>query len=196
MILKMKRGLYIIMALALWSSCKTPIKTSVEKSLKHNSSVAYAFPMDWIGQYKGTLTIVSSPNDSTTVDMGLSIGVPDRMGLYPWILTYGADDKRYYGLEAVNAAKGHYRVDELNSIKLDGYLRGNHFVTRFEVMGSDLLVDYEKQAGGIKIRFYVSGASLINETGGEVLAQDTVPRVKSYPIMVIQDAWLQEINGK
>ena len=61
-------------------------------------------------------------------------------------------------------------------------------------MGTDLLVDYEKQAEGISIRFYLTGATPVNETGGEVLGQDTVPKVKSYPINVIQDAWLPEIK--
>ncbi len=195
MILKMKRGLYCLIALALWSSCKSP-KTSIQdRELGETSpQVNYAFPMDWIGTYKGQLVILTSPKDSTIVDMGLSIGAPDQTGLYPWIITYGSEDKRYYGLEAIDAVRGHYRIDELNSIKIDGYLRGNHFITRFEVMGSDLLVDYEKQAEGIRIRFYVTGAASLNETGGEVLGQDTVPTVKSYPIMVIQEAWLSEIG--
>ena len=173
-------------------------KTTGKKTLPPQSGPdlvvpQYVFPFDWIGNYEGKLVILTSPKDSTFVNMGLKIGSPDVSGLYPWVITYGETDKRYYGLEAINPEEGHYRIDELNSIKLDGYLRGNHFITRFEVMGSDLLVDYKKQPGGIAVRFYVSRASFINETGGEVFGQDTVPTVKSFPLLVVQDAWLKEV---
>ncbi len=189
----MKQGLGLIIVIMILIGCKTPKNKSLNTIPETPTVIPlYDFPFEWIGEYKGELVILTSPKDSTVIEMGLKIGQPDASGLYSWVISYGETDKRYYGLEAINVEKGHYRIDELNSIKLDGYLRGNHFVTRFEVMGSDLLVDYEKKPEGISIRFYVSGAAAINETGGEIFGQDTVPTVKSYPIFVIQDAWLKE----
>ena len=178
------------MVLVTIMACKTTKLTEPTSSVIPNRA-SFTFPMDWLGEYEGTLYIMSSPKDTTAVKMGLSIQNPDNTGLYPWILSYGDADKRYYGLEAINVQKGHYRVDELNSIKLDGYLRGNHFVTRFEVMGSDLLVDYERQPGGILTRFYVS-RDQPSLTGGEVFGSDTIPEVKTYPLVVFQEAFLRK----
>lgn len=191
----MKQGLSLVIVIMILLGCKTlKNKTLPKTPPPPDITPLYDFPFDWIGEYRGELIILTSPQDSTVVDMGLKIGQPDATGLYPWIITYGETDKRFYGLEAIDVEKGHYRIDELNSIKLDGYLRGNHFITRFEVMGSDLLVDYEKRPKGINIQFYLSGAAPINESGGEIFGQDTVPSVRSYPMLVVQEANLKEVS--
>lgn len=177
----------------LLNSCKVT-KPIVATAPLLDQAKTYFFPGDWLGDYAGVLVIYSAGNDTTQVEMSLSIQQPDATGLYPWIIGYGKDDLRYYGLEAINATKGHYRVDELNSIKLDGYLRGNHFISKFQVMKSDLLVDYEKRPEGILVRFYVSSATDYNSTGGETLGSDTIPTVKSYPIAVYQEALLKPVS--
>jgi len=180
-------------AIGLFISCKTTTITEPVATLT-TPIKNYSFPGEWLGDYAGELIIHSAGMDTTRVDMSLSIQQPDATGLYPWIIGYGKDDLRYYGLEAINAAKGHYRVDELNSIKLDGYLRGNHFISKFQVMKSDLLVDYEKRPDGILVRFYVSSATDYKTTGGEALGSDTIPSVRTYPIAVYQEALLKPVN--
>jgi len=177
-------------------SCRTTKASVVDEVLTEvltDESRQYSFPMEWLGDYAGTLKIYKGVTDTINVDMTLSIQQADATGLYPWIIGYGKDDLRYYGLEAINAIKGHYRVDELNSIKLDGYLRGNHFVSKFQVMKSDLLVDYEKREGGILVRFYVSSSTDFIKTGGEVIGSDTIPNVLTYPIAVYQEAMLKPV---
>jgi len=171
----------------IFISCKT-----TQKAKTVNPTIQYLFPLDWIGDYEGELHIFNNSGDTTKVKMQLTIDNPNAEGYYPWIIRYGEDDIRAYGLEAINAERGHYVVDEFNSIRLDGYLRDNHFITRFGVMTSDLLVDYERVAEGILVHLYITGKDPINTTGGEIFAKDTVPIVRSFPIPVFQSALLKK----
>jgi len=169
--------------------CKT-------KKLQPETDVVreYDFPLDWIGQYEGTLNIYNAQSDTSTILMHLDIGYPDKSGFYPWTITYGEDDVRAYGLEAVNPQKGYYRIDEFNSIKLDAFVRAGHFTSRFEVMGSDLIVDYCRVNGGMEVRFFISQSQPMSISGGQIFGQDTVPEVKSYNMVAFQKAFLREIK--
>ena len=169
------------------SSCHTAKKTSMQKEKRE-----YIFPLDWIGEYTGELHIFSATQDTNTIDMTLTIGNPNAEGYYPWVIKYGEDDIRSYGLEAINAVTGHYIVDEFNSIRLDGFLRDNHFISHFEVLNSTLLVDYERVPEGILVNLYVSNSDPMNTTGGEIFAKDTVPTVKSFAVPVFQSALLKK----
>lgn len=179
-------GLFLIMP-----SCRVSKKASLTAEIEEEE---FVFPMDWIGHYQGQLKILSPTKDTTQIGMQLIVDYPDALGVYPWVLIYGKDDIRSYGLEAVNAVDGHYLIDEYNSIKIDSYLSGNHFVSRFSVMGSDLLVDYERVSEGVEVKLYVSQSSNVNETGGEIIAKDTVPRVNSYRMLAVQEALLLKIK--
>lgn len=179
----------LLLSILFCMACKVKDKSLAIKSSESN--VSFQFPMDWIGKYEGPLLIFND-NKVDTINMQLIIGDPNMDGFYPWTLVYGDSDIRSYGLEAINPEKGHYRIDEFNSIKIDGYLRHNHFVSRFSVLNSDLIVDYERIVEGIKVNFYVTGFNEISETGGEIIANDTVPVVKSYPLQVIQSAILKK----
>lgn len=170
----------------LWA-CKTS-----QKQLKSEIKTTYLFPLDWIGQYEGELLIFNASPDTNRINMKLTIGNPNAEGFYPWIIQYGDEDIREYGLEAIHAESGHYIMDEFNSIRLDCYLRDNHFISRFEVMGSDLMVDYERVSEGILLNLYVTRTESISTTGGQIFDRDTVPRVKSFEIPVFQRALLKK----
>jgi len=178
--------LFVMISPIFWA-CKTP-----QKVKDASEQESYLFPLDWIGAYKGELLIFSSPTDTNKVMMQLTIGNPNAEGFYPWTIQYGEEDIRYYGLEAMNASKGHYIIDEYNSIRIDSYLRDNHFISRFEVMNSDLLVDYQRVSEGILVNLYVSGKDEINTTGGQIFAKDTVPNVRSFPVPLFQRALLKK----
>lgn len=154
----------------------------------------FIFPFEWVGHYKGDLNIYKTNKISTTIVMELIIGNPDAAGYYPWTIIYNENDVRKYGLEAINSDIGHYRIDEFNSIQIDGYLNDGHFVSRFDVMGSDLLVDYHKTFDGIDVNFYITKSEAKNITGGEVIGTDTIPKVNSYPLLVFQQAKLVRIS--
>ena len=162
--------------------------------LEETEQKEFIFPLEWVGHYKGTLKIYKENKENTIINMELIIGNPNGSGYYPWTLIYNDEDIREYGLEAINSDLGHYRINEFNSIQIEGYLNNGHFVSRFDVMGSDLLVDYHRTNKGIDVSFYISKTQAETMTGGEIIARDTVPSVKSFPILVFQKAELLRIS--
>jgi len=187
----MKIWLFLITMVFFASSCK-PITKLVKNETELNEK--YAFPQDWVGLYQGNLIIHSANGDTTQIEMELIIDQPDALGLYPWVLKYGGKDVRYYGLEAVNSDLGHYLIDEYNSIKIDGYLRGNHFTTHFDVSGNKLIFYYQRVPGGMEIRVHIYGLDSISETGGVKIGEDTVPTVSSFALKAFQAASLKKIK--
>ncbi|NNE27685.1 MAG: hypothetical protein HKN09_12645 [Saprospiraceae bacterium] len=190
-----KTSFYSFILLLFIIGCKSNKNQLLQPNLASSTQeINYNFPLDWIGTYQGDLIITNRKSDTSKVQMTLSIDYPNPEGYYPWILKYGEDDKRYYGLEAMNPELGHYRIDEFNSIKLDGFVFGNHFISRFDVMGSDLVVDYERTIEGVNISFYVSPTKILNTTGGEILGKDTIPNVNSYAPSAYQYARLFKVE--
>ena len=172
--------------------CKTTKYPDQNHGYNNELKIAYTFPFQWIGHYEGELFIYDGKSDTLSVNMQLIIDNPNAEGYYPWTIIYGKDDFRYYGLEVIDSEKGHYKIDEFNRIKIDAYLRQNHFVSRFSVLNSDLLIDYEKVDNGIKVHLYATSSEALSETGGDRIAQDTVPNVRSYPFGVVQNALLKK----
>lgn len=170
-------------------SCKT-----TKKAISIPTEKNYIFPIEWTGHYKGELNIFKNNDSLSTIKMELIIGSPNTEGYYPWTLIYNEKDVRQYGLEVINPEKGHYRIDEFNSIKIDAFINNGHFVSRFDVMGNDLLVDYYKTQEGIEINFYITQTQPISTTGEEIIGTDTIPKVNTYPILVFQKAILKEIK--
>ena len=165
-----------------------------EAAVQESTPDSLSFPDSWEGHYKGQLNIYPDTKTISTYDMELRIGAADLSGHYPWTLIYNNKDVRAYGLIEIDKEQGLYKIDEYNSIKIEAFYKGNHFMSKFNVMGSDLLVDYEKIGEDIRIRFYVSNDNPISETGGEVFTTDTVPNVKAFPILVFQEALLKKIK--
>lgn len=186
--------LMIISSLLVIQSCKVSDKALKTAGDKNDINTKFDFPLDWIGIYEGVLTLYNGPMATSRVKMKLQIANPNEEGLYPWIMVYGEDDFRNYGLEAIDPEKGYYILDEFNSIKLDAYHKSNHLITKFSVKGTDLIVDYERVPGGIDVLFYVSFQDPTNITGGEIFENDTIPKVSSYHIAAFQKAVLKQIE--
>ena len=173
-----------IMAIA----CKTTKKV-ITQDVKEKT---FLFPVDWIGEYEGTLNIYSFNKKDSEVRTRLYIDYPNAEGYYPWTIVYGEDDVRKYGVEAINPQNGHYIMDEYNSILLDCYQVSNNFISRFKVGDTNLLVDYERVAEGIIVQFFVSKAASHSTTGGEIIKNDTIPLVDSYPMAAYQKGFLKK----
>ena len=197
----MKEQIILIGLLSLLWSCKS-IKNTSDKSVvleqretvSSTASDSLSFPMSWIGHYKGQLNIYPDNKNVSSFEMALRIGAADLSGHYPWTLIYNNEDVRAYGLIELDKEQGLYKIDEYNSIRLEAYYKGDHFISKFNVMGSDLLVDYEKIGEDIRIRFYISSDKSVSQSGGEVFATDTVPTVKAFPILVFQEALLKKVK--
>ena len=187
----MKSGMFLLMSIFLIAGCKTTSKLGNHREIIQHT---YAFPQDWVGLYQGNLVIYPTIGDTTQIKMELIIDQPDALGLYPWVIKYGDKDVRYYGLEAINTEQGHYRIDEYNSIKIDGYLRDNHFTTHFDVTSNKLIFYYERVPEGIEIRVHIYGLEPVSETGGEVIGEEKVPTVESFALKAFQVASLRKVK--
>ncbi len=185
---------YLVLLLSLCMiACKSTKQANQINASDNLQNQNFLFPIDWVGQYVGDLNIYDGKSDSLQGKMKLIIDNPDGNGFYPWTIIYGDNDIRSYGLEAINPEKGHYRIDEYNSIKIDAYLRKNHFVSRFSVLESDLVVDYERVNNGIEVSFFISTERPVNISGDEIIAKDTIPLVGAFEILVVQNAFLKKI---
>jgi len=184
----MKKRIYLLLSICvICSSCKLIKKADIVPTEK-----SYIFPLDWIGHYEGDLLIINTNNDTLNAKMELIIDYPNAEGYYPWTLIYNDEDIRSYGLEAVNPETGHYRIDEYNSIILDAYYKAGHFISRFAVLNSDLVIDYSLVDEGMEVRFYITGAQEAQVTGGEKIAGEDVPEVSSYAVLAFQKAILKK----
>ena len=153
---------------------------SIEK-ISESKSTQNDFPISWIGIYQGTLDIYSDKGLQQSVPMKLEIAPKDNnTDQWVWAITYGPDSiagRRSYELITVESEKGHYQIDEKNSIILDAYLRGNIFVSRFSVMGNLLDCTYEKLGDEIIFTIVMGKEAGLSDTGGEVIKGDTIPSV-------------------
>ncbi len=184
----MNKRIYLLLTICLICvSCKLFKRSDILQAEK-----SFIFPLDWIGHYEGELFIFNANNDTLNAKMELIIDYPNAEGYYPWTLIYNDEDIRSYGLEAVNPEIGHYRIDEYNSIILDAYYKVGHFISRFAVLNSDLVIDYSLIDEGMEVRFYITGAQEVRKTGGEKIGGEDVPEVSSYSVLAFQKAILKK----
>ncbi len=154
----------------------------------------FAFPHTWKGIWKGDLEIHTAKGLAQTVPMELHILPTDSINRFTWSIIYGEDKeagKRPYELVILDAEKGIYAIDEKNSIQLEAYFIKDKFFSRFEVMGTLLLTS--EQLVGEELIFEIIAGKIepVSITGDEIVAGDTIPRVKAFPINVMQRAVLK-----
>ncbi len=151
-----------------------------------------SFPQDFIGKWKGTLEWHRAGNAPQTVNMELYI-LPstDTAGQYTWHLIYGSvsADSRPYILKAVDTAKGHWVIDEVNGIVLDQYWVGNRFIGSFTVQTSTIVNSYHIENGELIVEFIAYGAKPLATTGK---GNENSPFVDSYAIKSFQRAVLKK----
>jgi hypothetical protein len=127
--------------------------------------------------------------------MELVMASTDTVGVYKWYIIYGTDREkglRPYLLRTIDAAKGHYQCDELNSIKMDSYLLGNKLFCNFIVEGNLLISVYEKDGENMKFEIIFGKEKPVSETGGEIVKGDTIPKVRTLPVLINQKAVLKK----
>lgn len=183
------RGAFtLIIIFFLFNGCKPSTQKKVPATDIENLTIAQ-FPQAWEGKWKGTL-VISKPNgDTTLVPMQLHILPMDTVGKWDYKIIYGKESTgtRPYELHTVDASKGHYLIDEKNSILLDAYYLGDTFYSRFSV-GKFLLSTRTSLLGDQLVYEIISGnKEPINSTGG---VSDEIPEVESFAIAVQQKALL------
>lgn len=151
------------------------------------------FPQDFIGKWKGTLQWFRTGNPQPQqVNMELYI-LPskDTAGQYSWHLIYGSPnaDSRPYVLKAIDSAKGHWVIDEVNGIILDQYWVGNRFSGSFTVQTSTIVNSYFIENGQMIVEFISYGAKPLATTGK---GNEDSPFVDSYSVKAFQRAVLKK----
>lgn len=153
-----------------------------------------SFPAKWEGEWTGDLIISTGAGEAQRIPMILRI-LPLEGGRHTFTLVYGEDtpeNTRPYWLQAVDASKGHYEVDEDNGIILDDFLINGVLYSRFEVMGSLLLTTLEERDGQLIYEIISGPMEPIRTTGDTIIAGEDIPPVKGYGINVQQRAVLRK----
>lgn len=147
-----------------------------------------SFPASFIGHWEGTLEWFQvGKQEPQKVKMQLIIKPSDSANTYTWQIIYGdkGEDNRPYILKPVDAAKGHWQIDERNGIILDQYFIGNRFTSAFTVQNSTILDSYWIEGDKLIAEFYSISAKPVNITG---IGTDVSPKVDSYATKSYQKA--------
>lgn len=106
-----------------------------------------SFPATWVGRWEGRCKI------PTTLVMGLRIAPIAGTTKHTWEVTYKQDGTppqvRAYELLTVDAARGHYAVDEKNGIVIDSYFTHDILRSLFSVSSRVIAFRYALEGGKI-----------------------------------------------
>ena len=157
-----------------------------------------SFPESWVGKYQGDLMIYGVDSVRMKVDMKLEISKTGKDSIYDWTLTYdmsGKKDVRAYCLKVVDHQKGHYQIDENNSIILDGYLHNsNVFTSFFNVSNSYIIATYTKKEDSLFFEIIAGDGEGVSISGNTSQAEEEIPKVISYLINGRQKAVLNKVE--
>lgn len=155
------------------------------------------FPHTWQGIWQGELNIYQASGATQSIPMELHILPLENSDRFSWAIIYGEDKeagKRPYELMVVDAEKGHYAIDEKNSIILDSYLIHDTFISRFEVQNNLLSTKVRKEGDRLIFEIAAGKGTSIRNSGGLTVKKEVIPEVQSFPIGVIQRAVLSRID--
>lgn len=154
---------------------------------------AQQFPQNFIGKWKGKMQWIMNGKPVQVFTMRLTILPADTTGQYTWQLSYGdsAKDVRNYILKPVDIAKGHWVVDERDSILLDSYVLGNCLQGAFTVMGSTIVDNYCIENGKMKVQFFTIKLDDKKQSGK---GTEETPYVYSYKMGSYQTGTLTKMK--
>lgn len=159
--------------------------------------VTTSFPDSWAGEWAGELQIFNNKGMSQSLPMQLLIHPIEDSSDYHFTIIYGLDIEkgtRSYILKTIDASKGHYAIDEQNSIVIDAYLLGEKLVQRFEVMGNLLETFIEKEGDNLVWEIFSGKHEPSLVTGDTVQDGEDIPRVKTFPMGVYQKCVLSQVK--
>ena len=129
------------------------------------------FPKSWVGEWTGQLNIYNRDGLARQIHMEVHIQPTLKDDTWKWTLIYEMDtirDERKYELIVVDEEKGHYQIDEKNSIFLDSFLFHNTLSSRFAVSKSLLMVNYTLEDEKLRFEIFAGRTDNTVETGEEV----------------------------
>jgi len=173
------------MALRILLFCSLITQTAVAQS--------DGFPTSWVGTWQGDLEIYNAQGQVQTLAMKLEILPIDTSENFTWTIIYGSGkeaQKRPYELVTINAATGHYLIDEKNSIRIDAYLLGSKLFQRFSVMGNMLTATNTVQEDTMIFEIFSGKDQPSTTSGGTKFEGEAIPEVQAFPIGTYQRAVL------
>jgi hypothetical protein len=154
-----------------------------------------SFPASFIGNWKGTLRwYKQGSKEPQKVMMELRVQPSkDSVGQFTWNLIYGSPskDNRPYVLKPIDTAKGHWVIDEVNTIIIDQFWVGNTFSGAFSVGGVTIVNNYWREGDKLMVEFISYPTKPLTVTGK---GTEEVPSVDSYEIRSYQKAVLVRGN--
>lgn len=156
-----------------------------------------SFPASWCGYWVGDLEIIGPQGTLQTLPIAYDIQATENDSTYTWAIIYGDDveaGKRDYRLIVKDRSKGHYIVDELNSIIIDSYLINNELISWFEVEDNLLSTSLAMKNEKLHHKIVFTKKSNATKSGNTIIRNDTIPKVTSYALYNIQSAVLTKKN--
>lgn len=150
------------------------------------------FPTAFLGHWKGKLQWQRPGKSAQEFTMQLIIQPADSAGQYTWQIVYGdsMQDNRPYRIKPVDAAKGHWVIDEGDGILLDTYIFGNTITGAFTVQGSTIVDEYKVENKQIQVTFHTI---LLGSKTTSGKGTDEVPFVDSYRVAGYQSGVLTRL---
>ena len=157
-----------------------------------------SFPESWVGKYQGDLMIYGVDSVRMKVDMKLEILKTAKDSIYDWTLRYDLDGKkdvRAYSLKVVDHQKGHYLIDERNSVIIEGYLHNNNvFTSFFNVSNTYIIATYTKKRDSLFFEIIAGDREAVTITGKTKKGEEEIPEVISYLVNGRQKAVLNKVE--
>jgi hypothetical protein len=140
-----------------------------------------AFPLSFIGKWKGKLEWRVAGKPTQTFTMQLNILPTDTANQYTWQIIYGDNgkDNRPYLLKPIDTTKGHWIVDERDGIILDSYIHGNCVHGAFTVQGNTIVDNYCVTGNKMNVEFFSIKLADKKQSGK---GTDDTPFVDSYRV--------------
>jgi hypothetical protein len=172
--------------------CSTTTAQNIKAS-KVKKVGASIFPQSFIGNWKGKMQWMIAGKPTQTFTMQLRVQPTDSTNQFTWQIIYGDDNKdnRPYILKPIDAAKGHWVVDEGDGILLDSYLHGNSLHGAFTVQGSTIVDNYTVENSFMKVEFFTIKLEEKKQSGK---GTEETPLVQSYKIASYQTGVLKKIK--
>jgi len=189
------KNIFFLFLAAILMSCnaqQTVVKSSITKETQQ------IFPASWEGNYTGNLEIYGVSKVKMQLKMQLKIAKKTD-SLYNWTIIYEMKDKpvdvRAYELKVIDTKKGHYQIDEKNSIVIDAFLHNNIFTSFFKVMNSYIVAMYT-QLDTETIVFEIISATNKKEiiTGNTTVDGEKIPEVITNFVNGRQKAILKRVQ--
>lgn len=164
----------------------------------HSQEKSDILPSEMKGVYHGLLSIYKDNVLLQELLMKLEIDqVPTERGI-SWVTTFGEGgeaSERLYSVRTINAATGHFELDEHNGIVLHMQKAGSQYFSYFHVDRSLLEASYTFEDYNtviFEIKMYHQEVNYT--TGDNDFEGERIPAVKSYPLQVYQKAVLKAVE--